>query len=483
MDAESLSHGAWTTAITSCHGRPEVLRYYRLHLHRGLPQGLGPTERTLDLTGLDTKGSTRRRSFVRAAGALAFLPWPVHEALAQFRVEVSGVGLTQFPFSIVGFRGNDVASQNIAAIVRADLERSGQFRFVEPVVSGLDETSRPEQAAWRGKGSDSLVVGSVSRLADGRFDVRFRLWDLVRGQDLGGLSYPVAAGDLRLAAHRIADHVYEKITGDKGVFSTRVAYVTKTGQRYNLWVADADGEGARAALSSPEPIISPSWAPGGNQLAYVSFEAHKPVIYAHDVATGNRRLLANFKGSNSAPAWSPDGRQLVATLSLSGNAQIYAVGADGGEPRRLTQTASIDTEPVFSADGKSIFFVSDRGGSPQIYRMSAQGSNAQRVTFTGNYNISPSPSPDGRYLAFISRVNGAFRLHLMELASGNVTALTETSADESPSFAPNSRMIIYATRDSGQEALMTTSLDGRIKTRLAGAQGDIREPEWGPFVR
>ncbi len=426
---------------------------------------------------------TQRRHLVRAASAMALLPWSMHSALAQFRVEVSGVGLTQFPFSIVGFRGNDVASQNIAAIIRADLERSGQFRFVDPVVNGLDETVRPDIAAWRGKGSDSLVVGSVSRLVDGRFDVRFRLWDLVGGKDLGGLSYPVTAGDLRLAAHRIADHVYEKLTGDKGVFSTRIAYVSKAGQRYALWVADADGENARAALNSPEPIISPSWAPSGNQLAYVSFEARKPVIYAHDISTGNRRLLANFRGSNSAPAWSPDGRQLAVTLSLSGNAQIYVVGADGGEPRRITQTASIDTEPVFSADGQSIYFVSDRGGSPQIYRMSPQGAGVQRVTFAGNYNISPSPSPDGRHLAFISRVNGAFRLHLMELSSGNVTALTDTSADESPSFAPNGRMIIYATRDKGQEALMTTNLDGRIKSRLAGAQGDIREPEWGPFVR
>lgn len=414
--------------------------------------------------------------------------WPMRSALAQFRVEVSGVGLTQFPFSIVNFRGNDAATQNIAAIVRADLERSGQFRFVDPVAANLDESTRPDLALWRGKGSDTLVVGSVSRLADGRFDVRFRLWDLVRrGQDqnpdLGGLSYPVAAADLRLAAHRIADQVYEKITGDKGVFSTRIAYVSKAGQRYNLWVADADGENAKAALSSPEPIISPSWAPGGSQLAYVSFEARKPVIYTHDVSTGKRRLLANFRGSNSAPAWSPDGKQLVATLSLSGNAQIYAVGSDAGAPRRLTQTDSIDTEPAFSGDGKSIFFVSDRGGSPQIYRMGAQGGNAQRITFNGNYNISPAPSPDGRHLAFISRVNGAFRLHLMDLASGEVSALTDTGADESPSFAPNGRMIIYATRDKGQEALMTSSLDGRIKTRLAGAQGDIREPEWGPFFR
>lgn len=424
-----------------------------------------------------------RRSVLGLVSTLPLLGLPLSSAHAQFRVEVAGVGLTQFPFSVVGFRGNDVASENIAAIVRADLERSGQFRFVDPVAGGLDETSRPDLGPWRERGSDSLLTGSVTRLADGRFDVRFRLWDVVRGQDLGGLSYPVGATDLRLAAHRIADHVFEKITGVKGVFSTRIAYVTKAGQRYNLWVADADGENARAALTSPEPIISPSWAPGGGQLAYVSFEARKPVIYAHDVATGKRRLLANFKGSNSAPSWSPDGRSVVATLSISGNAQVYTMDANGGEPRRLSQSASIDTEPVFSPDGKSIYFVSDRGGSPQVYRMSATGGNAQRLTFTGNYNISPAPSPDGRWLAFISRINGAFRLHVMDLNSGTVTALSESSGDESPSFAANSRMIIYATRDRGQEALMTTTVDGRIKTRLAGAQGDIREPEWGPFLK
>jgi len=440
-------------------------------------------KRKLDLTRFDSWVPTQRRTVLGAVAALPLLAWPLRDARAQFRVEVSGVGLTQYPFSAVSFRGNDAAGQDVAAIVRADLERSGQFRFVAPVAGGLDETSRPDFGPWRDKRADALVTGSVMRLADGRFDVRFRLWDVVRGQDLGGLSLPVTAAELRLAAHRISDYVFEKLTGEKGVFSTRIAYVTKVGPRHTLWVADADGEGASAALTSPEPIISPSWAPTGAQLAYVSFEARKPVIYAHDIASGKRRLLANFRGSNSAPSWSRDGRQLAVTLSLSGNAQIYVVSASGGEPRRLTQSASIDTEPVFSADGKSLYFVSDRGGSPQIYRMAAQGGNAERVTFNGNYNISPAPSPDGRWLAFISRVNGVFRLHVLELASGTVTAISETSADESPSFAPNSRMIVYATRDKGQESLMTTSVDGRIKTRLAGAQGDIREPEWGPFQR
>lgn len=424
-----------------------------------------------------------RRHLLTQAAALPLAAMPLKDAFAQFRVEVSGAGVTQIPISAAAFRDNSLVNQDIAAIVRADLERSGQFRFVEPLPVRLDETSRPELNAWRERGTDALLTGSVSRMADGRFDVRFRLWDSVRGQDLGGLSYPVGSNDLRYAAHKIADYIYEKLTGEKGVFATRIAYVTKAGARYTLLVADSDGEGAQVALASSEPIISPSWAPNGVQLAYVSFESRKPVIYLHDVATSKRRLLANFRGSNSAPAWSPDGRHVVATLTLSGNAQIYALDANGGQPRRLTQSSSIDTEPVFSADGRSIFFVSDRGGSPQIYRMGANGENPQRLTFEGNYNISPAPSPDGRWLAFISRISGAFRLHVMELSTGKVMPLSDTSADESPSFAPNSRLIVYATRDRGQEALMTSTVDGKVKTRLAGAQGDIREPEWGPFVR
>ena len=431
----------------------------------------------------DVRPVQRRRHVLGAALALPVAAaWPL-KAHAQFRVEVAGAGATRLPFSVARFRGNEGASEDMAAIVRANLERSGLFRFVEAAPEVLDENARPDAALWRERGADSLVVGSVTRLADGRFDVRFRLWDVVKAQDLGGLSFPVSAADLRLAAHRVSDDVYEKLTGEKGVFSTRIAYVTKSTNRYNLWVADADGQGARSALSSPESIISPSWSPNGAQLAYVSFEARKPVIYAHEIATGRRRLLANFRGSNSAPAWSPDGSTIALALTLSGNAQVYVMPASGGEPRRLTQSSAIDTEPIYSPDGRHIYFVSDRGGSPQIYRMTPQGGDVQRVTFTGNYNVSPAPSPDGRWLAYISRVNGAFRLHVLELATGRANALTETTADESPSFAPNSRLIMYATREGRQEALMTTTVDGRIRTRLAGATGDIREPDWGPFSR
>ncbi len=406
-------------------------------------------------------------------------------AWAQFRVEVSGVGLTQIPIAVAAFRGEDAATQKISAIVLADLERSGQLRGVDTAGFTLDETTRPDFSIWRHKNADALLSGSVARLADGRFDVRMRLWDVVRGQDLGSQSKAVVQADLRLAAHEIADYVYEKLTGDKGVFSTRISYVTKRGQNFNLWVADSDGDSAQSALSSAEPIISPAWSPNGKQLAYVSFEARKPTIYVHEVASGKRRLVANFKGSNSAPAWSPDGRTLALTLSRDGGSQLNLLDLSvaGSEPRRIAQSSSIDTEPVFTADGKTIYFVSDRGGSPQIYRVSVAGGNPERVTFNGSYNISPALSPDGRWLAYISRVSGAFKLHVMELSSGSINAITDTVADERPSFSPNSRMLIYATQQQGKEALMTTTVDGKIKARLAGQTGDIREPNWGPFQK
>ena len=421
--------------------------------------------------------------FARRSLIASLLAVPVLPAWAQFRVEVSGVGLTQRPIALPVFRGEDGSPQKISAIIRADLERSGQFRVVDSAGQLIDETIRPDMSVWRQRSADSLAGGSVARLPDGRFDVRFRLWDVVQAKDLGGQGYVVPQADLRLAAHKIADYIYEALTGEKGVFSTRLAYITKAANRHTLWVADSDGENAQAALSSPESIISPTWSPNGTQLAYVSFEARKPVVYVHDVSTGRRRLLANFRGSNSAPAWSPDGRSLAVTLSRDGGSQLYLISASGGEPRRLTQSQSIDTEPVFSPDGNTLYFVSDRGGAPQVYRMPVGGGAAQRVTFNGGYNVSPALSTDGRWLAYVSRNGAAYKLHVMDLASGNVTSVTDTSEDENPSFAPNSRLIVYATRQGGREALMTTTLDGKIKARLAGQGGDIREPSWGPFQR
>ncbi len=406
-------------------------------------------------------------------------------AWAQFRVEISGVGLTQLPVAIASFKGDEAAPQKMGGIVLADLMRSGQFKSIEAAGSGLDETSRPDLGPWKQKGAEHLLVGSITRLADGRFDIRYRLWDAVRGQDIASGSYASPLGDLRFTAHRIADIVYEKLTGEKGVFATRITYITKAGSRYNLWVADADGEGAQNALPSTEPLISASWSPNGLQLAYVSFESRKPVVYVQDVASGRKRVVANFRGSNSAPAWAPDGKTLALTLTKDGSSQIYGMDSNGGDPRRLSQSSSIDTEPVYSPDGKSIYFVSDRGGSPQIYRMPATGEGAgraERVSFTGSYNISPAISPDGRNLAYISRVSGVFKLFVMELG-GTGVAITDSTADERPSFAPNGKLIMYATKQGGREALMTTTLDGKVKARLGAQGGDIREPHWGPFQK
>ena len=411
-----------------------------------------------------------------------FFALSVHSCWAELRVDVSGVGTTQIPIAIANFKGQDAAPQKPGSIVHADLERSGQFKPIDPGMS-LDESSRPDFNAVRQKNVDALLTGSITKSADGRFEVRYRLWDVVKVQDLGGQSFVVVASDLRLVSHRIADQIYEKLTGDKGVFSTRVSYVTKQANKHLLWVADSDGENAQAALTSPEPIISPRWAPNGTDLAYVSFESRKPVVYVHDVATGKRRILANFKGSNSAPAWSPDGKSIALTLSRDGGSQIFTMDAKGGDPKRITQSSGIDTEPVYAADASAIYFVSDRGGSPQIYRTPVAGGPVQRVTFSGSYNISPALSPDGRWLAYISRNGTQYKLQLLDLSTDKVYPLTESTMDERPSFAPNSKLIMYATQIQGKEVLMTTTLDGKITTRLAVQATNTREPHWGPFLK
>ena len=420
------------------------------------------------------------RALSLLALSVAFFSAP---AQAQFRVEISGVGASQVPISVAKFRDEDKTSQALANIIRNDLERSGLFRNIESPAA-LDETAQPEMALWRNRNADALVAGSVSKLADGRFDVRFKLWDVVKGAELGGQSTVVDGADLRLAAHRIADFVHEKLTGEKGVFSTRIAYVTKGGGRFTLRVADADGEGGQVAVNSAEPLISPSWSPDGKELAYVSFESQKAVVMAQDVATGKRRTIASFRGSNSAPAWSPDGQQLALTLSRDGGAQIYLMNRFGEGVRRLTNSSAIDTEPVFTPDGKLIYFVSDRGGSPQIYRVAVSGGAPERVTFSGNYNISPAISPNGRSLAYITRQGNAFKLALLDLTAGGAPALlSDTNDDERPSFSPNGRLLIYASRAQGRDVLMTTTLDGKIKARLVSSTADVREPSWGPFGR
>ena len=422
-----------------------------------------------------------RRHVLRALGASVALP-ALTPALAQFRVEVTGVGATQIPVVIGRFREEEKLPQSISTIVRADLERSGLFKIVDGPVP-VDESGSPDYNALRARSASAVVAGSAARLADGRFDVRYRLWDVIKGVDLGGQSEPSLPADLRLSAHHVADQVYEKLTGDKGVFSTRIAYVTHGGGKFSLIVTDADGANPQPARISRDSVISPAWSPDGRTLAYVSFEENrKAVVYLHDIAQHATRPFANFRGSNSAPSFSPDGSQLAVTLSKDGGSHIFTMGRNGGAPVRVTQSTAIDTEARFTPDGRSIYFVSDRGGGPQIYRQALGGGNADRVTFTGAYNISPALSPDGKFLAYITR-QGGFKLMVMDLASGESHGITDTNDDESPSFAPNGRFILYSTRLGGRESLVTTTVDGRFKSVLGDSGNEYREPVWGPFGR
>ncbi|TXL68512.1 Tol-Pal system beta propeller repeat protein TolB [Zeimonas arvi] len=418
------------------------------------------------------------RHLVLALLGALFLPFA---ASAQMRIDVSGVGATQYPIAIAQFASDGRAPQDVAAVVRGDLSRSGAFRIIEQAGT-LSDTASIDFVDMRRRGADAVLTGSVSRLADGRYDIRYRLSDAVRQTTLGGESLVVSEADLRYGAHRIADWVYEKLTGEKGIFSTRIAFVSKQGNRYKLNIADWDGENVVTPLNSPEPIISPSWSKDGSRLAYVSFESKKPVVYVHTLASGQRKAVANFKGSNSAPAWSPDGSTLAVALTIDGLSQIYLIPAEGGgQPRRLTSSTSIDTEPVFTPDGRSLYFTSDRGGSPQIYRIPVSGGDATRVTFTGTYNVSPRVSPDGRLLAYVSRRDGRFLVVVRDLTSGAEQVLSDGGREESPSFAPNGRWIMYATQAGGRDSLVAASVDGRVRQRLTSNAGDIREPTWGPF--
>lgn len=417
-----------------------------------------------------------------ALALTALLALPAH---AQLRVEVTGVGSSLFPLAIATFQRDPTLPEPVDEIIRANFQRSGLFRLVDPGSAPIAENVLVDYAAWKGRGADALVVGSALRLADGRYDLRFRLWDTVKQQQLDAASYISTPAELRLNAHRISDRIYEKLTGERGVFATRIAYVLARGPKaFELQIADADGGNAQAALRSREPIMSPAWSPDGSQLAYVSFETGKPVVYVHALTTGQRRAVAQFRGSNSAPAWSPDGKLLAVALTLSGITQIYLIDADRpSTPRRITKSGAIDTEPFWSTDGRYIYFTSDRGGGPQIYRMAPDGSGVQRVTFNGDYNVSARVSPDGRRLAYVARRDGGFRVCTLDLTASNELCITDTVFDESPSFAPNGRLLLYATEVNGRGILASASTDARVRTRLTGPSGDVREPTWGPFIQ
>ncbi len=420
--------------------------------------------------------------FVAVATAAALPLFAPIAAHAQLRVEIAGVGANQIPIAVANFANEQAGEQAVHAIVRADLERSGVFRLVD-ARDMLSEKSAVDTASWKARGADALAAGSITRMANSRIDVRYKLTDTVRGGELSALGLTVLDQFSRLAGHRIADDIFEKLTGVRGAFATRIAYVARSGSEYRLEIADSDGENAFVALRSSEPIISPTWSPDGAKLAYVSFESKKPVIYLQELATRKRVAVANFKGSNSAPAWSPDGRRLAIALSRDGRTQIYLINADGSDLRRLTQSDYIDTEPCFSPDGQSIYFTSDRSGGPQVYRINIDGGDLKRVTFSGSYNISPVISPDGKMLAYVSRREGRFQVFVLDLITNQETRLSDTARDESPSFAPNGRYIMYASDAGGRGSLTVVATDGSARYNLSAKASNVREPAWGPFTK
>jgi TolB protein len=403
---------------------------------------------------------------------------------AELTIEIVGGAAQQIPIAIVPFSQPPNQQDNIATIVGADLRRSGLFRVLETrgVVNQPHDIPEVKYAEWAALQAQALTVGSVESQPGNRLKVSFKLLDVLKQGQLAGQDYNIAPGQLRATAHKIADIIYQKLTGEMGVFSSRISYVSKANKRYSLLVSDADGYNAQTIVSSNEPIISPAWAPDGTKLAYVSFEKKKPVIFIQSLVSGQRTVLANFKGNNSAPSWAPDGKKLAIVLTHGANSQVYTINADGTGLQQITHSSAIDTEPTWSPDGDWIYFTSDRGGSPQIYRVGTAGGNPQRVTFEGGYNVSPRFSPDGKSLAYIRQEQGRFRVALQELATGQVQLLSETSKDESPSFAPNGRMILYATSINGKGTLAAVSADGRVKQRLSETSGDVREPAWGPMA-
>ncbi len=415
-------------------------------------------------------------------------------ARAVLTIEITQGGEGAAPIAIVPFawQGKGAPPLQLHGVVAADLQRSGAFNPLPE----QDLIARPHRAAdvkfadWRALNVDNVVVGSMQALPDGTYQVQFQLLDVYKRTQLAGYSIRSRQPDLRRTAHQISDIIFKALTGVPGAFDTRIAYITVTGNRkaqklYRLAVADADGFNEQVIFESRQPLMSPAWHPNGKQLAYVSFSNGRSEIYLQNLLSGRTEKLASFRGINSAPAFSPDGSRLAMTLSKDGNPEIYVMDLANRRLQRITRNYAIDTEPAWMPDGTALVFTSDRGGSPQIYRVGVTRSGVagrpERLTFEGRYNARPAVSPDGRHLAMVHREDGKFRIAVQELDTGHYRVLTRSRLDESPSFAPNGSMIIYATEDNYRGVLAAVSVDGRAQQRLRLQTGDVREPAWSPY--
>ena len=410
----------------------------------------------------------------------------------SLRIDITGVGQTQMPIALAPFssltKNDKKFGQIINDVIQSDLRRTAAFNILplpplKPALSTDMELSNDFFDKWRNLGTHALVIGDIQSEDNSNYiNVKFRLLDTLRSIDLGGLSLQTSnnPAEARGVAHRISDFILESLTGELGFFSTRLAYVIRKKNKYLLVVSDSDGHNEKPALESSQSLISLSWSPKGDKLAYVSFETGKPVVFVHTLSSGKRNVLANYKGSNSSPTWSPDGKKLAFVLTKDGSSQIYTANENGKNLKRITKARAINTEPNFSHDGKYLFYTSDQGGKPQIYKIRANGRGfPQRVTFKRKFNARPVAGPSGEFLAYVTLFEGDFVIATMNLKSKEETILSGGPKDDSPSFAPNGNWLIFSSRISGKEILSAVSVDGKVKTRITMESGDIRSPAWG----
>jgi TolB protein len=430
--------------------------------------------------------------FRRTLAVIALFALPLAPASAQLTVQILKGMAESVPIAIVplAWDGPGALPYDVAATVQADLERSGRFRPLPraQLVEQPHAASEVDTADWRMLKVDYVLVGRLSALPDGRFELRYELVSVADGERLLGTAVPVDARALKRASHRVSDAVYEKILGVRGAFATRIAYVAVEGpvskRSYRLIVSDADGANERVVFGSPDPIMSPAWSPDGRSIAYVSFHSGLSAVYVQTLATGAQVQVSAKSGINGAPAYSPDGTRLALALSRrDGNVDVYVLTLATQELQRITEDPAIDTEPSWSPDGRTLYFTSDRAGAPQVYGVGLEpGARARRVTFEGSYNARPRVSPDGRQLAVVTVDRGAYRIAVANTQRGALQVLSTGQLDESPSFAPNGADILYTSRVGGRDTLAIVSSDGRVQRQIAASAGELREAAWSPFI-